>query len=118
MSADDKRPRMNYPHLTRTAAKGKISLKQPIEMIMYGPNRDYQHYIFWLVKAGTDEVCSGNTAPLRPKLEDKLWQTYVSNKQRFTANVSSGDKVQVVFDGTARPNVHDVYKGETYVIDE
>lgn len=108
---------MEHPHLTRTAAKGKISLKQPIEMIMYGPNRDYEHYMFWLVNTKTLKICSGPNVSFHFQAKNEPWQTYVSNKQRFTKEASLGDTVQVVFDGTADPNVHDVYKGDTYVIE-
>jgi|GEM_PF-2991182 len=122
MSADDKRPRMNHPHLTRTAAKGKISLKQPIEMIMYGTYNDVHHYFFRLVNEAGD-TCSETVERLPFKVKDELWQTFLSNKQRFKGNVSSGDKVTVMFNGSAtkiddpHTTIDYPHAGETYVIE-
>jgi len=115
MSADDKRPRMNHPHLTRTSANGKISLKQPIQMMMYGYHHDVHHYSFWLVnKAG--ETCSTPVNNIAFKVEDELWQTFLSNKQRFKGNVSPGDTVTVMFHGSASGAQYP-HTGEEYVIE-
>ncbi|TDV48149.1 hypothetical protein EC919_10993 [Pseudomonas graminis] len=115
MSADDKRPRMNWPHLTSTATHGKISLKQPIEMIMYGRYDDVHHYIFWLVnEAG--ETCSDPVLRIAFKVEDKLWQTFLSNKQVFNGKASSGDTVTVMFNGSASGDQYS-HEGQKYVIE-
>lgn len=115
MSADDKRPRMDWPHLTGTKTGEKISLKQPIEMIMYGRYNDIHNYYFWLVN-DAGETCSGPVKSMTFIPEDKLWQTYLSNKQRFNGKVSSGDTVTVMFDASAAGGKYS-HKGQTYVIE-